>query len=154
MTKIRIKHGDNEIEIEGTNEIVKRYIEKFYLRITQKKEDKTNIHPIKLQHDILKQSLKTTSQKPTPAEYYKLMGKTDGLSQVLIFGKYLDEFEGKTEFTPSELNKIANTAKISKPIHNQYFTNAVKQGLLRNQGKSRYSLTLSAEEILSAMKAK
>ena len=35
--------------------------------------------------------------------------------------------------------------------HAQYFTNAVKQGLLRSHGHGKYSLTLSSESLISTM---
>jgi hypothetical protein len=70
----------------------------------------------------------------------------------LIFGKYLEEFRGQADFSRQDINKIAAEAKTSKDIHGQYFSNAVKQGLLRSVGRGRYSLTLSAEEALAGMK--
>lgn len=89
----------------------------------------------------------------TPAEFYqqKAKGKTDGISKILIFGKYLEEFRSISEFSRQDINDLAKEAKLAKDIHTQYFTNAVKQGLLRSHGRSRYSLTLSAESIISAM---
>ena len=87
----------------------------------------------------------------TPAEYYKAKGKTDGVSQILIFAKYLEEFEGVSEFKRKDINDLTKKAKLSKDVHTQYFTNAVKQGLLRSHGGSQYSLTLSAESLLAAM---
>ena len=57
----------------------------------------------------------------------------------------------KPEFTRADVNALTSQAKFSKDIHSQYFTNAVKQGLLRMHDGGKYSLTLSAEEILSAL---
>ncbi len=94
---------------------------------------------------------KPSGKKPTPAEFYKSKKRTDGISKILIFGNYLEEYRQMTEFSRNDINGLAKEARISKDIHGQYFTNAIKQGLLRNLGRSKYSLTLSAEEVLAAM---
>jgi len=44
---------------------------------------------------------------------------------------------------------LAKEARLSRDVHAQYFSNAVKQGLLRSLGAGRYSLTLSAEELFA-----
>jgi len=58
----------------------------------------------------------------------------------------------KTQFGPHDINEVGTQAKLSKEIHPQYFVNAVKQGLLRSLGEGKYSLTLSAEDVLAKMK--
>ena len=100
--------------------------------------------------------MEATTKKPigkaqTPAEFFKSKGKADGISQILIFGKYLEEYRNMSEFSQADINKVVKEAKLPKDIHGQYFTNAVKQGLLRSHGGGKYSLTLSAESVLSAM---
>ena len=74
------------------------------------------------------------------------------MAQIIIFGKYLEDYRNKPEFTRADVKAVAKEAKIAKNIHSQYFTNAVKQGLLRIFGSGKYSLTLSAEDALAAMK--
>jgi hypothetical protein len=148
MDKIRLRHGDHEIELEGSKEFIEKHLVAFYGRLGSVPMASAT----QLKKEILETSLKKPSGKaPTPAEYYKSKGKTDGVSQVLIFGKYLEEYRNMSEFSQRDINTVANEAKFSKDIHGQYFTNAVKQGLLRSHGKGRYSLTLSAESALSAM---
>lgn len=148
MEKIRLRHGDHEIELEGSKEFIEKHLASFY--------DRLDSLPMATVAHLKKEILDTSSKKPsgkasTPAEYYKSKGKTDGVSQVLIFGKYLEEYRSISEFSQRDINTLAKEAKLSKDIHGQYFTNAVKQGLLRSHGKGRYSLTLSAESALSAM---
>jgi len=148
MNKIHVRHGDHEIELDGSDSFITKQLEHFYNRIGAVKG---KIPPTDLKEQLLKNTEPGSKGKtPTPAEFYKAKGKKDGLSQVLVFARYLEEFEGKTEFTPAEVNKVAKEAKLSRDIHGQYFSIAVKQGLLRKHGK-RYSLTLSAEEVLASM---
>jgi hypothetical protein len=149
MGKIRVRHGDNEIEIDGSDAFIKKHLQDFYERIQYAQLASPSAS---LKKEIEASAAKKPSTKqPTPAEFYKSKNRTDGTSQILIFGKYLEDYKGKSEFTRQDINDIAKDAKIAKDIHSQYFTNAVKQGLLRNVGYGKYSLSISAEEVLSAM---
>ena len=150
MSKIRIRHGDNEVEVDGSDGFIKKQLDAFYRRIQQPEQLAA---PVTLKKDIQESATKKSSVKaPTPAEFFRSKNRTDGVSQILIFGKYLEEYQGKSNFSPQEINDIATNAKLAKPVHAQYFTNAVKQGLLRSHGAGKYSLTLSAEDVLAAMK--
>ena len=150
MSKVRIRHGENEIEVEGSVDFIAEHLKTFYERIHL-------IPSVPSSASLKKEIQASASKKPTgkvfaPAEFYRNKNRTDGVAQVLIFGKYLEEFRNKTEFTRSDINAVAKEAKVSKDIHGQYFTNAVKQGLLRGLGSGKYSLTLSAEDALAVMK--
>lgn len=148
MVKIRLKYGDNEIELDGPDEFVNKHLEIFYNQIKLVSSET----PIHITKDILKPPSKSVGGKvPTPAEFYLSKGKTDGVSQILIFGKYLEQFGHKTEFTQAEVQQLAKEAKLPKKIHSQNFTYAVRQGVLRAHGKGKYSLTLNAETALKAM---
>jgi hypothetical protein len=150
MAKVRIRHGDNEIEVEGSDTFIKKQLESFYQRNPSLP---TTGAPPTLKKDIQAAAMKKPIGKvPTPAEFYKSKNRSDGISQILIFGKYLEEYRGKADFSRADINKVATEAKLSKDIHGQYFSNAVKQGLLRSVSRGKYSLTLSAEEALAAMK--
>jgi hypothetical protein len=149
VNKVRIKHGDNEIELEGTDNFIKTQLSEFYSKI-QGISGRPSTSKIK--QEILDLPAKRHSGKePSIAEYYRQKGREDGISQILILGKYLEEFRGMSEFSREDINNLGREAKLSKNIHGQYFTNAVKQGLLRSHGRSKYSLTLSAESVISGM---
>lgn len=147
MTKIRIRHGENEIELEGDLDFIADQLKAFYERLGLVGGKAS---PATLKQTLLEATPKGVAGTLSPAEFYRSKGKTDGVSQILIFGKYLELYRDTPQFTRSQLNSVAKEAKLSKDIHSQYFTNAVKQGLLRFSA-GKYSLTLSAEEVLSAM---
>ena len=148
MTKIRLKYGDNEIEIDGTDSFITSQLKDFHARIRVKQD---SIPGKSIKEELLAKQSKTSPKNvPTPAEFYKSKGKRDGMSKLLIFGKYMEDYRDTAEFSRGDINGLAKEAKFPKDIHTQYFTNAVKQGLLRKSG-SRYSLTLSAEELLASM---
>jgi len=148
MSKIRIKHGDNEIELEGSDDFIEMHLESFYGKVRLKE---TGITAPKLKEEIEKSLKKRTGKAPTPAEFYKNKGKTDGVSKILIFAKYLELYKDQTEFSRSDINNLVKEARLSKEIHSQYYTNSVKQGLLRALSGSKYTLTLSAEEVIASM---
>ena len=149
MGKIRLRHHDHEIELEGTDEFIEKHLEAFYERLGT---IQSTVPPSQLKKEILEPTPKKRPEKvPTPAEFYQSKGKTDGISQILIFAKYLEEYRDTSEFSREDINKLAKEAKLPKDIHGQYVTNAVKQGLLRTHGRGKYSLTLSSESVLSAM---
>lgn len=149
MSKLRVRHGEYEIEVEGSDQFIKRQLADFYQKVASQ-PSAPRAGGVK--QEILKPVSKSQrSPHMTPAEFYTAKGKTDGISKILIFGKYLEEFKGISEFSMKDINKLAKKARLSKDIHRQYLTNAVKQGLLRSHGRGQYSLTLSAESLLSAM---
>lgn len=148
MSRLRVRHGDNEFEAEGSDQFIKKQLDDFLSRIGAISATPSRAT---IKQQLLEEPSKPRKGKtPTPAEFYKAKGKKDGLSQLLIFARYLEEFEGKSEFSPGAINKLVSEAKLSKDIHPQYFSNGVKQGLLRKRGR-QYSLTLSAEEVLASM---
>lgn len=149
MSKVRIRHGEHEVEVDGTDEFIKAQLTDFYAHI---KDPVCHAPASKIKQEILEAPAKPAGGKdPTPAEFYRQKGKEDGISQILILGKYLEVYRGKSEFSREDVNKLGKEAKLAKDIHGQYFSNAVKQGLLRIHGRGKYSLTLSSESTLSSM---
>ena len=148
MGKIRIRHGENEIELEGSDSFIKKQLSEFYSNISLE----TTKPLAKIKEKIYEESSRKISEKKlTAAEYYKSKGKKDGISRLLIFAKYLEDYRGISEFTAANINQLAKEVKLQKDIHPQYFSNAVNAGFLRSLGRGKYSLTLSAEEILSSL---
>lgn len=150
MSKIRLRYGDSEIEADGSDDFVRQQIERFYSTISSGSKMMPATAPLKQQLLDVSKSVKS-GHVPSPAEFYKSKGKTDGISRVLIFAKYLEQYRNQSEFSRANINDLAKEAKLSKDIHGQYFSNAVKQGFLRSLDGGKYSLTLSAEDLLAAM---
>jgi hypothetical protein len=152
MEKIYIKHGEHEIIIESDNKdfITSNLssIYQFYSHI-----EKTNLPtPKEIKKQLIDHKKIKHNHKPTPAEYYREMNPSSGKEKLLVFAKYLDEYESISQFTSQDINRIAEEVKLPKNIHTQYYTDGVRQGLLRQHGSGKYSLTLSAEDIIEKMK--
>src|SRR5439155_5384666 len=122
MGRIRIRLGENEIELEGADDFIRKHLEQFYARIGTSAP--ASQRPA-LRDQLLAPSTpqSKSGKEPTPAEFYKQKGgKSDGVSKILVFGKYLEQFRNKAEFTQADINEAAKDAKLAKNIHGQYFT--------------------------------
>jgi hypothetical protein len=144
MGKIRLRHGDSEIELEGDEGFIERQLADFYSRF------KINPTSVRSAPRLLQATAKhgQVTKDSTPAEYLKVHAdlNVNGVMQLLLLGRYLEEVREKADFTPSDINQIAKEAKLPRDIHTQRFIDAVGAGLLRSDS-GRYSLTSSAQEI-------
>ena len=89
MGRIRIRHGENEIELEGSDGFIKAQLAQFYVRLGRELPGSGKAPPPLREQLLAAAPLSKPGKSPTPAEFYRSMGKTDGLSQILVFGKYL-----------------------------------------------------------------
>jgi hypothetical protein len=143
MSKVRIKFENNEIEVEGTDSFIQKQLKDYFDRLGKNNFDVTV--PI-IKKNGSKPATIQSDRVPAPAEFYRKYGKDDGLSQVLIFGKYLELYCDKPEFARKDVNEISSKAKLPD-IHSQYFTRAVKIGYLNSNNKL-YSITSTGDKYL------
>lgn len=148
MTKIRVRHSENEIELEGPDAFIKKHLDDFYSRIKILPSEQAR--PVFRKEVIEDVKIKAKGKILAPAEYYKSKNPTTWIKKLLVFAKYLEDYKNVTDFTRPDINKILREARLPREIHVVYFSRAVQQGLLRSLGGGKYSLTLSAEEVLSS----
>lgn len=150
--RVRLKMGEHEIEVEGDSKFIDKQIERFL-----------KLRPIvgaaisrpDLPSQIAAQASAPPSisaRPPAPAEYFRLKKPRGGTERLLVLGRYLQEYRGKEQFTRNDIGKLSAEARVND-VHGQYFTLAIKQGLLRTVGKGTYSLTISGEDAVAAMPA-
>lgn len=147
---IRLKIGENELEISGSEKFIEKQLNAFVSRLGI--SSSATAPAIKLV-DSKSDHVPTTRKSgkhPSPAEYVREKRPKGGTEQLIVLGKYLEEFGGVQEFSMREIKEVSGQAKI-KNIHSNYFSYAVKQGLMRNSGRGKYSLTLSGEDAVLAM---
>jgi hypothetical protein len=148
MGKIRLRHGDSEIELEGDEVFIERQLADFYSRfkIDARKQGE---QPKLLTSTSGGETEHHNGKAPTPAEYLKTLGDANlaPLKQLLALGRFLEEHRKKREFKPKDVNAVAREAKLPKDFHRQYFSDAVARGLLRLDS-GNYSLTATAENFL------
>ncbi len=143
MGKIRLRHGQSEIELEGDEDFIERQLANFYARFKIDQESTTRESQLLGPPDVNRKEV-------SPAEYLRALGASsaDAKSQLLVLGKFLETHRQQADFSPKELNSLAKEAKLSKDFHPQRFADAVAQGFLRLDN-NRYSLTGTADEFLS-----
>ena len=79
MSKIRIRHGENEIELEGSDGFVRNHLEQFYQKVSLGAISTTP----KIKKEVLEPVVKSSSaKKPTPAEFNKSKRKISAFKQV------------------------------------------------------------------------
>jgi hypothetical protein len=144
MGKIRLRHGDSEIELEGDEGFIERQLADFYARFKIDAGSSTAERKLLLTH----RKGEMGDKGVTPAEYLKAHAalNTNGAMQLVLLGRYLEQVRGQSDFAPSEINQIAKEAKLAKDVHPQRFADAVAAGLLRSED-GRYSITSTAEEV-------
>lgn len=151
--RIRLKLGENEIELEGEDKFIEEHLKTFvekYAHITTKPLDARG-------------GIAGSSEKPgvsqdkakkalSPAEYVRQKGPKGGTEELIVLAKYLEDVESLTEFTVKAINRVAKAAKLGK-VDNSYFPLAVKQGLLNKIKFGNYQLTLTGEDAVVNMSA-
>lgn len=143
--RVRLRYGENEIEVEGDAAFIKAQLADFFSRLGSQPAAVRD-----LPRAIV--SAAERHKAPSPAEFIREKKPETGTEKLLVLGRYLEAFRSAVDFSPSEINKLTTEAKVPK-IEPVYFSRAVKQGLLRSAGKRRYSLTISGEDVVNAMPA-
>jgi hypothetical protein len=150
--RLRLRLGDNEIELEGNVAFIKSQLADFITRI----EGTSERRPTESGggKGVPPRRVATLSAKGlSPAEYIKQKQPRGGTERLLVLGKYLEEQRGATAFTRVDIKALAGLAKIVPP-KSIYYTRGVQQGLVQTQARGRYALTLSGEAAVNAMPAK
>lgn len=145
MTKrVYWKLGDHEIEVEGDDAFIQKHLKVFF--------QKLGVAPHPASQDLPSKIVAAakSSKVLVPAEYYRQKNPKGGTETLLVLAKYLEEFRNKSEFTKKDIKAIAQESKLDD-IHAQYYTNAVKQGLLRSLGRGAFGLSISGEDAVAAM---
>lgn len=147
--RVRWRLGDNEIEIEGTDAFISNQLKAFFEKVSA--GPKLSSLPSNLPSQIATAARTTVAgQAPSPSEYLRQKTPQGGTETLVVLAKFLTDFRGAEEFSVLEINKLAKEARL-KDVHNQYFTMAVQQGLLRTGGKGKYAITLSGEDAVAGM---
>ena len=147
--RLRLKIGENEIEVEGDKRFIEQHL-KFFLdkydtpRLPEQKIDAKK--PVRGGEVLVDKSKKILS----PAEFVRQKNPQGGREKLIVLAKYLEDYENLSEFKGKDINRVAHQAKIGK-IDPSYYPLAVKQGLLNKIKHGCYQLTLTGEDAVLAM---
>ncbi len=146
--KLRLKIGENEIELEGDIKFIETYL-KFFL--DSQGIARQSLVELKGKPGLPAKVYVTKQKKAmSPAEYIREKKPNGRTEFLIVFAKYLDEYKSLSEFSKKDIASVVRLAKV-KPIEGAYYALAVKQGLLNKLSHGRYQLTMSGEDAVSAM---
>ena len=147
--RIRLKIGENEIEVEGDEKFIEKHLQSFTSKYSFLKTGTAKEGSTKLPAKVI--AVKDKGGKDlSPAEFVRQKSPKGGTEQVIVLAKYLEDHESSSEFSVKDINRVARVAKIKK-IDNSYYPLAVKQGLLNKIARGKYQLTLTGEDAVLAM---
>lgn len=148
--RIKVRVGENEIELEGDAKFIEAQLAKFYEKIgaTLAKSASAPTPESGLVQSKVKWA--TPTRDLSPAEFLRRALPKGGTEQLLALGHFLEQNRAAKDFDQKEIKALCQEAKL-RDIHGQYFTLAVKQGLLRVSTKGRYALTLTGEDAVTRM---
>ena len=145
--RIRLKIGENEIEVEGDEKFIDKQLKSF--------NDKYSISKTggaKIESPIIKASLSQEKGKKTlsPGEFVRQKNPSSGTEKIMVLAKYLEDYRSLSEFTIKDINKVAKESKLGI-IDNSYYSMGLKQGFLNKIKYGKYQLTLTGEDAVLAM---
>ena len=145
--RVRIKRGDNEIEVEGDKKYITKMIQEFGFG-----EDTQTLLPPKAGKKGVPGAIPPKGfGKLSAAEFvlkYQIKKHTD---LVLGFGYYIEKVKGMDKFTPADITSCYYEAKLEASNTSQMIIQNIKRGFLMGakgsekgaKGKKYYTLTQS-----------
>ena len=92
----------------------------------------------------------STKKKKSIAEYVKSKSPATNSQRIATFACFREKYEGKTTFSPKDLEEYFSSAKLSKPGYfMRDFNSAVKEGWIHEEGENSY-LTSTGEGAVEA----
>ena len=148
--RVRIKRGENEIEVEGDKKYITQIIKEFGFENEIGTLVQAKIGVKKETSDII--SSKSLIGKISTAEFvlkYQLKKHTD---LVLGFGYYLEKIKGLEKFTPADITNCYYEAKIESSNTSQMIIQNIRRGFFMQakgskEGKGRIYYTVTQSGI-------
>lgn len=142
---VRLRIGESEIEITGSQKYVDKKIAEFI------KQPPTQA--AKVMSDDASHQAKTSQEtkKLSVAQFFRKISPKSAVDQVLSAGYYLERYGGQEDFTASEVKVVIQNAKIRPPNNpNDAINSNIKKGLIMSAGnrenKIAFVLTSDGEE--------
>jgi hypothetical protein len=144
MEKLRLKIRDCELEVEGEQTFIEKHLAAFDERIA-------SLYPKKEIFSEMprKDVQRTDGRSLSPAEFYKQKRPDGGTQALTALASFLRDYRGQAIFKRGDIGALCEEVRI-KPVHGQYYTLAVKQGLIM-ETNGGFSVTLTGDELVERM---
>jgi hypothetical protein len=148
---MRVRLGDNEVEITGPSDFVEEKIAEFLKKPptqTRHESSPTNVAPSPAQQ--------TSSKPKSPAQFFKSINPRTDNDRVLIAAFFLEKFRNAQSATSTEIRDLIKDAKIPPPNNTSEAINQnIRKGFLMTggdrEGKTAFVLTTDGETKVDEM---
>jgi hypothetical protein len=150
---MRIRVGDNELEVSGPSDFVERKIADF---AQQQKELAQPAGANAVGDRATREGHAASGKKMALAQLLKKLGLKTEVDRVLAAGHYLEASEGVESFTAAEVSSAIRNAKNPPPRNaNDAINQNIRKGLMMSagdkDGKMAFVLTTDGEEKIASM---
>ena len=151
---MRIRLGDNELEVMGPTDFVEQKISEF-IELNKKKPLLAPSSKVPTSTLTVTKTAETV-KKISAAQFFKKVKPSNDLVRTLTAGYYLEVFTGVESFTASEIRDLIREAKIPPPKNpNDAINKNIMKGKIMaagdKEGKRAFVLTSDGEEEIKAL---
>lgn len=143
---MRVRIGDNELEVSGPKEFVEAKIDDF---VKKQKDLTPKGPPDPLSPSTTKPNATLDDKGISVGEFIRRLALKKHTDLVLAFGYYIEKYSGATEFSPADINRCYYDAKMDTSNTSQMIMYNIKRGRImeakpansKGKGKKSYTLT-------------
>ena len=145
---MRIRIGDNELEVSGPSDFVDKRIAEF---VQQQKQPVQPAQAGTAGNHASSEGIAPPGKKMALAQFFRKLGLRTDVDRVLAAGYYLETSGGAESFTAAEVSHAIRKAKNPLPRNpNDSINQNIKKGLMMSagdkEGKMAFVLTTDGED--------
>jgi len=153
---IRVRIGDNELEVTGPSDFVEKKIAEFreQQRVTSTEVTKQSPHKYRAQELM---ELLNPAKEMSVAQFFKKVTPKSDVDRVLAAGFFLEKFKKAENFTASEVSGIIRHGAKTQPPQNpnEAVNKNIRKGYMMaagdKDGKMAFVLTSDGEEAIEKL---
>lgn len=149
---MRIRVGDQELEVSGP----KKFVEEQIAGFLEKQKTMVKGESGRLSSQQTPISPRSTGKKLSVAQFFRKLTTKSDVDRALAAGYYLEKYNNLESFTASEITQMVRDAKIVPPKNaNDSINLNIKKGLIMPAGdkdaRRAFVLTSDGEDAINAM---
>jgi hypothetical protein len=130
---MRIRVGENELEVTGPSDFVKKQIDHF-IELNKTAQLLPQNKP-KTSASLSVEKARTEQKTISLPQFFRKTGVRTDVDRTLVAGYYLETYKSSENFTASEVTKTIRDAKINPPRNTNECINAnIRKGLMMSAG--------------------
>ena len=146
---MRVRIGDNELEVTGPESFVESKINEFVKGQKERSERIPSAH--RASPDAGSAIAGVSGKKMSIAQFFKSASPKSDVDRTLVAGYYLEKYENAESFTAAEIRETIRKAKINPPKNtSDTIARNIRKGLMMSagdkEGKMAFVLTTDGED--------